>query len=71
MNIQATKIKEGSAGKITQWLRVPASLAEDPGPRFGPQNPHGNSQLSVTPVSWDLTPMASGTRYTCGTHAYM
>lgn len=32
------------------------SGSSSPGPRFDPQRPHGGLQLSVTPVSEDLTP---------------
>ena len=34
------------AGKIAQWLRAPAPL---------PENPHGSSQLSLTPAPGGLT----------------
>ena len=48
--------KKPWAGEMAQWLRALTALPEDLG--FNSQHPHGSSQLSVTLVPGDLTPMA-------------
>lgn len=36
---------------MTQWLRTPGTLPEDPG--LIPQHPHGGSQTPATPIPRD------------------
>ena len=56
------------AGDTTQQLKALTVFCR--GPRFGPQNPHGSSQHSLTPVSGAST-SSEGSKHSCGVHTCM